>query len=389
LPQSFDDILNSLAEIEGEVRELKEILLANLVMLGEIPAPTFNEAKRIEFLTNRFKEAQIAKNSVDGVGNGVAILKGKENEQNILVTAHVDTVFGTNVDHTIQVQQDVVTGAAVADNSLGLAVLASLPNILEKLDIQLSHNLILLGDTRSLGRGNLEGLRFFLSNFDQPIFAALVIEGIEVGRLSHTSIGMKRGVIHCQVPEAYDWSRFGDASAILTLNEVINRINEIKLPQRPRTSIVMGSMNGGTSFNTTALNATLRFEVRSESSEMVQSIHQRLQEIVDEVSTRSGDSIDMDIFAQREPGGISFSHPLVRNTREIMQQLNIEPRPGPSISELSALIDHNIPSLTLGLTHGDHINETKQSIKIEPIYSGIAQFIGTLLAIDGGYCEED
>lgn len=381
--------MSSLPDIEKEVRQLKEILLANLVMLGEIPAPTFNEGKRIEFLTNRFKEAQIAKNSVDEVGNGIAILKGKQNSQNILIAAHADTVFGTNVDHTINVQPEVVTGAAVADNSLGLAVLASLPNILEKLDIRLKHNLILLGDTRSLGRGNLEGLRFFLSNFGRPIFAGLVIEGIEVGRLSHTSIGMKRGVIHCQVPETYDWSRFGDASAILTVNEVINRINEIKLPQRPRTSIVMGSMNGGTSFNTTALNATLRFEVRSESSEMVQNIHQRLQEIVDEVSSRSGDSIDMDIFAQREPGGISFSHPLVRNTREIMHHLNIEPRPGPSTSELSALIDHKIPSLTLGLTHGDHINETKQSIRIDPIYSGIAQIIGTLLAIDGGYCEED
>ncbi|HET6528451.1 MAG TPA: peptidase dimerization domain-containing protein [Balneolaceae bacterium] len=389
MPQSLDNILNALPGIKEEIRELKEILLANLVMLGEIPAPTFNEGKRIEFLTNRFKEAQISKNSVDEVGNGIAILKGQQNEQNILVTAHADTVFGTNVDHTIQVQPEVVTGAAIADNSLGLAVLASLPNILEKLDIQLNHNLILLGDTRSLGRGNLEGLRFFLSNFSRPIFAGLVVEGIEVGRLSHTSIGMKRGVIHCQVPESYDWSRFGDASAILTVNEVINRINEIKLPQRPRTSIVMGSMNGGTSFNTTALNATLRFEVRSESSEMVQDIHQRLQEIVDEVSSRSGDSINMDIFAQREPGGISFSHPMVRNAREIMRHLDIEPRPGPSTSELSALIDHQIPSLTLGLTHGDHINETKQSIRIEPIYSGIAQIIGTLLAIDGGYCEED
>lgn len=389
MPQSFDDILNSLGNITDSIKNLKEIILANLVMFGEIPAPTFKEHKRIEFLTDRFKEAQISKNSIDEMGNGIAILEGSEGNKNILVVAHADTVFGSNVDHTIQVQPEVAIGAGIGDNSLGLAVLASLPNILEQLDIQLVNNLVLLGATQSLGRGNLQGLRFFLSNFKDEIAAGLAIEGIEIGRLSHISIGMKRGVIHCEVPESYDWSRFGDASAILTLNEVINRINEIKLPQRPRTSIVMGSMKGGTSFNTTALNATLRFEVRSESSEMVQNIHQRLQEIVDEVSSKSGDSINMDIFAQREPGGISFSHPLVRNTKEIMEGLQIEPRPGPSTSELSALIDYNIPSVTLGLTHGDHINETKQGIKIEPIFSGVAQVIGTLLAIDGGFCEED
>jgi di/tripeptidase len=165
------------------------------------------------------------------------------------------------------------------------------------MDIELNHNLILMGASRSLGRGNLEGLRFFLSNFNQPIKAGIGLEGVELGRLSHTSIGMKRGEIVCRVPEEYDWSRFGDASAILTLNEVINHINDLRLPQRPRTSVVMGSIEGGSSFNTTALNAKLQFEIRSESSDMVQDLHQSTEEIVSEVSHRSGDTINLDIFA--------------------------------------------------------------------------------------------
>ncbi|SHE46859.1 Acetylornithine deacetylase/Succinyl-diaminopimelate desuccinylase [Fodinibius roseus] len=388
MEQSFEDILGSLSEIRKTAQELREILLANLVMVGEIPAPTFGEDKRMEFVLNRFKEASITKNSVDEVGNGIGILEGKENSGNVLVVAHADTVFNTKVDHTIQIQPESVTGAGVADNSLGLAVLSTLPTFLEKLDIELNHNLILMGATRSLGRGDLEGLRFFLSNFEQPIKAGVGIEGVELGRLSHTSIGMKRGEITCRVPEEYDWSRFGDASAILTLNEVINHINEIRLPQRPRTSIVMGSIEGGSSFNTTALKAKLQFEIRSESSGMVQDIHRSMEEIVTEVASQSGDTIHLDIFAQREPGGVSFSHPLIRHTRRIMDQLDIAPRPGPSTSELSAFIDKDIPAITLGLTHGDNIHETNESIEIKPIYTGIAQIIGTLLAIDGGYCEE-
>lgn len=358
-------------------------------MAGEIPAPTFEEDERIEFLLNRFKEAELDKNSVDEVGNGIGIIEGEKNNGNILMVAHADTVFGSKIDHTLQVQPDGVTGAGVADNSLGLSVLASIPTFLEELDIKLDHNLILMGATRSLGRGNLEGLRFFLSNFEKPINAGIGIEGVELGRLSHTSIGMKRGEISCRVPEEYDWSRFGDASAILTLNEVINHINEIRLPQRPRTSVVMGSIEGGSSFNTTALKAKLQFEIRSESSEIVQDIHQSMQEIVSEVSSRSGDSINLDIFAQREPGGIPFSHPFIRHTRSIMDKLGIEPRPGPSTSELSAFIDKEIPAITLGLTHGDNIHEINESIEIEPIYTGVAQILGTLLAIDGGYCEEN
>lgn len=392
MPDTFEDILASLDSIEQQARELKEILLANLVMIGEIPAPTFDEEERIEFLLNRFKEAELSQTSIDEVGNGIGILEGEQDangNDNILVVAHADTVFSGKTDHTIEVQPDRATGPGVADNSLGLSVLATLPFLLDKFDIKLQKNLILMGATRSLGRGNLEGLRFFLSNVKRPIEVGIGLEGVELGRLSHTSIGMQRGEITCKVPEEYDWSRFGDASAILTANEVINKINEIRLPQRPRTSIVMGSIEGGTSFNTTALKATLGFEIRSESAEMVSDINRTIQEIVTEVSSKSGDTIELDIFAEREPGGISFSHPLIRHTRQIMDTLEIEPRPGPSTSELSAFIDHDIPAITLGLTHGDHIHEVNENIRIDPVFRGIAQLIGTLLAIDGGYCEED
>lgn len=388
MKSSFNTILDSLPGIENKARELKEILLANLAMIGEIPAPTFKEEERIEFLINRFKESGIQRHSIDQVGNGVGIIKGKNTDKNILLVAHTDTVFDESVDHTIQIQPKKAIGPGVADNSLGLAVLATLPVFLEQLDITLENNLILMAATRSLGRGNLEGLRFFLSNFDEPIKAGIGLEGVELGRLSHTSIGMRRGEVICRIPEQYDWSRFGDASAILTINDVINRINEIQLPQRPRTSIILGSIKGGSSF-TTAREAVLRFEIRSESSEMVEDIHQQIEEIINEISSRSGESIELDIFAQREPGGVPFSHPIVQKTRRIMNQLSIKPRPGPSTSELSAFIDRNIPAITLGITHGSNVRENGEAIGINPIYKGIAQVIGTLQTVDGGYCEED
>lgn len=385
---SAQEILESIREVEPSVRQLREILLGNLVMLGEIPAPTFEEEERIQFLMDRFRQAGLDRRSVDEKGNGVGIIEGSEGNENILLVAHADTVFDKRRDHTIQVTPDRVTGPGVADNSLGVACLATLPHILDNLALRLRNNLVLMGPTRSLGRGNLEGLRFFLSNFDRPIKAGIGIEGVELGRLSHTSIGMKRGVITCKVPEKYDWSRFGESSAILTLNEVINRINEIRTPMRPRTSIIMGSIRGGSSFDTTALKASLQFEIRSESLEWVNEISRQFGDIVTEVASRTGDTVDLDIFAERKPGGIPNSHPLVRRMKQIMESLDIEPYPGPSISELSAFIDRQIPAVTLGLTRGDNLHESGESIRIEPIYKGIAQIIGAIMAIDGGYCDE-
>lgn len=383
---NFEDLKEKLPGIEKNLKSHQEVLLANLVMIGEIPSPTFEENTRLQFLLNRFNEAGLTDSSIDDSGNGVGVLRGSEGDRAILINAHADTVFPSTIDHTMQVADGKITGAGVADNSLGLAVMASLPYILEDLDIALKSDLILLGGVKSLGRGDLQGIRFFLDNHSFRISEAICIEGVELGRLSYSSIGMLRGEITCRVPDSYDWSRFGDASAILTLNEVINKINDIRLPKRPRTSIVMGSIvGGGSSFNTIARDATLGFEVRSESQEVVEDVGQTVEDIVMEVSSKTGDEIELDIFAKRHPGGIPYAHPINQCARAVMESLDIEPRLAPSTSELSALIDKDIPALTLGITRGDRIHKSNETVQIEPMFKGIAQLIGTLIAIDGEY----
>lgn len=383
----FNLLKKKLNGLEEKLKKYRELILANLVMVGEIPAPTFKEEERVKFILNRFDEAGLTDSSIDDQGNGVGILSGKEGKNSILLNAHADTIFSASTDHTMQVSGDSITGPGVADNSLGLAILATLPYILEDLDIPLKKDLVLLAGVKSLGRGNLEGIRFFLENNPFKISDAICLEGIQLGRLSYSSIGMLRGEITCTVPESYDWSRFGDASAILTLNEVINKINDIRLPKRPRTSIVMGSIVGGTSFNTIARDATLGFEVRSESQEVVEKAGETIQDIVMEVSSKTGDQVELDIFAKRTPGGVPFAHPLTNCARTVMDTLDIEPRLAPSTSELSALIDSQIPALTLGITVGERTFKTNETIQIEPIYKGLAQLIGIILAVDGGYCE--
>lgn len=385
--KNLESLEKELPELEKKLKKYREVLLANLVMLGEIPSPTFEEQNRINFILDRFDEAGLTDSSMDGGGNGIGVLSGKTGNKAILLNAHADTIFSAKTDHTMQVSGESITGPGVADNSLGLAVLATLPYILEDLEIELDSDLVLLCGAKSLGRGNLEGIRFFLENNTLDISNAICIEGIQLGRLSYSSLGMLRGEITCSVPESYDWSRFGDASAILTLNEIINKLNDMRLPQRPRTSIVMGSISGGTSFNTIARDATLGFEVRSESQEVVENAGKTIHDIVMEVSSRTGDRIELDIFAKRTPGGIPYAHPLTNCARTVMKSLNIEPRLAPSISELSALIDEDIPALTLGITKGESTFKTNETIEIEPIYKGLAQLIGTIIAADGGYCE--
>jgi len=386
--KDLDAIIKMLPDYEQTAKRLNEVLLANLVMVGEIPAPTFNEQERVDFIINRFKEGKLDSQWVDEGGNAVGSIEGNEGDKNILVVAHADTVFTAEVDHTLKVKPEQVIGPGVADNSLGLSVLTTLPLYLEEAGITLNDNLILVATTRSLGRGNLKGLRSFLSNFKHPIRAGLSLEGAQIGRLSHTSIGMLRAEIRCVMPDTYDWTRFGRAGAILALNDLINHINKIETPQRPKSRIVFSSIRAGSSF-TTAKRATLRFEIRSESLDIVNRVENRLREIIKQVSSQSAAIFELEILAERRPGGTNFTHPLVQNAHRILEELNIESKPGPSTSALSTFIEHEIPAITLGISEGSNIRNENEWVKIEPVSTGIAQVIATIQAIDGGFCEED
>lgn len=382
------EILEQLPAIHSRIHELRETILADVVMIGEIPAPTFHEERRVEFLINRFTESGLQNCSTDEVGNALGILPGTSGNRNILIVAHMDTDYDASVDHTISVHTNTIVGPGVGDNAVGVASLATLPFLLEHLGIELRSNLVMMGSARSIGRGDLAGLRFFLENTDIPITNGVCVEGVMLGRLSYSSIGMMRCEISYKVPEEYDWTRFGAVGAIVTINEVMNRILEIPLPRRPRTSIVLGSIHGGTAYNTIATEAILRFEIRSESGEMVAELSQRIADIAAEVSSHSGAEVSFNIFAQRRPGGIQFAHPFAVHAREIMKNLDINPRIAPSTSELSAFIDKSIPAVTIGLTNAEDLAKPTESIEIEPTYTGLAQLIGLILAIDRGYCDE-
>ena len=58
-------------------------------------------------------------------------------DRNILLVAHTDTPVAATVDHTVMVQPERVIGPSVADNALGLAVVAALPAVLERLGLTL------------------------------------------------------------------------------------------------------------------------------------------------------------------------------------------------------------------------------------------------------------
>ena len=366
------------------------MVLANTVMSAEIPSPTMDEGDLVRHLCDRFNESGLLNISSDEAGNAIGLLPGKRGKdgKNILVAAHVDKVWERGIDHTMTVTAEHITGPGIADNSLGVGAVVSLPLILEKLGIELEHNVILLGASRSMGRGDLGGLRFFLENTQSPVASAICVEGIEIGRLSYSSLGMNRCEVRVRVDDDLPSTGWGSSGAVPVLSRVIDSLLAIPLPQRPKTEIIMGSILAGTTYNVPPAKATLRFEVRSETPGEVARVREAIDELVAVVNAEEAVTAELRILARRRPGGINFSHPLVKSVRETHAALGIETYVTPSISELSVLLDADIPSVTLGITHGTNKHATDERVEIEPIFTGLAQIIAVLLHLDESLSDE-
>ncbi len=384
--ESFrEPIPGAVADYVSALVALREQVLANTIICAEIPAPTFGEAALVRFMRDRFTESGLQQVSEDEKGNASAVLPGTLGNKagNILVAAHVDKIWDSTVNHTVTVSPSHLSGPGVADNSLGAGTVVSLPRILEFLGIRLRNNLVLLGATRSMGKGDLEGIRFFLDNTRMAVASAVCIEGVQLGRLSYSCLGMNRGEIEVRTVEADEWQPRRAGTAISEMNRIVQRILAIPIPSEPRTSIILGSISAGSGFNVPPTRALLRFEVRSEAPGMVASIREQIEEIIEEANAEQPVRATLRIVARRRPGSIGFSHPLVRATRSIMEDLQLQPAILPSTSALSVLLERDIPSLTLGVTHGEHKHDLDEQIEIEPIFRGLAQITGVLQYIDG------
>jgi len=72
--------LQNLATYSDANRGIRETISANIVFLGQIPAPTFHERQRaIEFMDRRVKNP-VDECTTDGYQNPIGIIRGQKND---------------------------------------------------------------------------------------------------------------------------------------------------------------------------------------------------------------------------------------------------------------------------------------------------------------------
>ncbi|MGD8520454.1 MAG: hypothetical protein PVF56_04855 [Desulfobacterales bacterium] len=389
----MNDFLKKLPDLVEEIKSLKDIIITNIVLIGQTPAPTFKEKRRAKVFMDRLAEFQVDECTTDGYRNPIGIVRGKSSgtKPPIFVLAHLDTFYQSydkDLVFNYTIKHDAITGPGILDNSVGVGVLASLPVIFKELNLQFESDIVLAGTIQSIGKGNLRGVRHLLKTWPTPIRGGICLEGIELGRLNYYSDGMIRGEIECSISKQKGIFLKFTPNAILILNEVINEILNLRLSQRPRSRIVIGKISGGANHGKVAYDGKLGFEIRSDSYKMVKKIYGDIKDIVEGIGHENEVDLNLKTISNLRSARLKYNHPLVKSAAAVLENLGIKPISKSTESALSIFLSHKIPTLTLGITHGVNYYMDNATMEIEPMFKGIAQIIGVLKAIDSGVCDE-
>jgi acetylornithine deacetylase/succinyl-diaminopimelate desuccinylase-like protein len=390
----MEDYLTQLNAYMDKIKAVKEIILTNIVLMGQTPCTPERDSRsgkspRARVFFERLNDGHADECSVDSFGNPYAIVKGSSGAKPpIMLVAHMDTTYQNSGELLYSVTERSVEGPGLLDNSLGVGVLMSIPQLVKTLELSFQSDIYLIGLPESLYHGNLKSIRRVLKSWHRPVRAALCIEGGERGRLNYFSNSTIRAEVGCDVPKEIGLADKNGINAIVIVNEVINRILEIRLPQRPRTNIVLGRINSGTRYGKAPLYAQLGFEVHSQSDNIVEEVIDTVDEICGSVSHQTGVKIDLARLSTVKSARLTYHHPLVQCAMRVMDTLDIEPRFEPSQSELSVFLSHKIPAITLGIAHGENYQKEEERADIDSMFKGIAQVIGMLAAIDQGVCDD-
>jgi tripeptide aminopeptidase len=94
-------------------------LLDDILAIAQIPAPTFSESARIDWIERRLSASPGALRR-DGVGN--LLWTWGDGRPELMLAAHVDTVFGPETVLSCRREGSWLVGPGVGDNAAAIAV---------------------------------------------------------------------------------------------------------------------------------------------------------------------------------------------------------------------------------------------------------------------------
>ncbi|MGE5073724.1 MAG: M20/M25/M40 family metallo-hydrolase [Anaerolineae bacterium] len=351
-----------------------ERLLDLAVRIQQIPAPTFAEKARAEFVHALFVEEGLVDVAIDELGNVYGRLPGTRAGRPLIVSAHLDTVFPVDTPLDSVRDDERLHGPGIGDNSLGVASLFGLLWALRERGTARAGDVWFVANVGEEGLGNLRGMKAVVDRFGSNVKAYLVVEGTALAHVYHRAIAVQRYRVTVRTAGGHSWSDYGQPSAIHELARIVTHMAGLPIPASPRSSLNVGLISGGTGVNVVAPEARLDLDVRSESPEALDGLVRRVRDIV-AAANRDGVTSSMERIGERPAGQIPQDHPLIKLAEACLAEQGLKATFTSGSTDANIPLSRGYPALVLGVTTGGGAHTVQEYIDIPPIEIGMEQLV--------------
>jgi di/tripeptidase len=196
-------------------------------------------------------------------------------------------------------------------------------------------------------------------------------------------LGVQRYRIQVNTPGGHSWVDYGKPSAVHELVLLASRLVGLSLPKKPRTSLNIGVISGGTSVNTIAATATLELDLRSENVNVLTDLSSEIQHQVQSL-LREQVGVECTLIGQRPAGKLSSRHPLVLLAQRCLETQGVPAPLNIGSTDANAPLSQGLPAVCVGLTRGSGAHTLQEQILTSSLAQGLNQLA---MLVNGAYRE--
>jgi acetylornithine deacetylase/succinyl-diaminopimelate desuccinylase-like protein len=360
MPDSIDAVLahERVRAARYHIERSDELTLARQAALSAVPAPTGAEGPRGARLAELFREVGLVDVAADEVGN-VTGWAGARRDNPVVLSAHLDTVFGPELDVSVERRATRLEGPGIADNARGLAALVAVAEALVRARVTTVRPVLFAATVGEEGSGDLRGVKHLLNGGRVTVkpFAFIALDGAGMERIVHRALGSRRYRAAYRGPGGHSWGAFGVANPANAVGRAVAPLADLPAQHSPRSTCAVVRLGGGTGLNSIPQEAWLDLDLRSEDpraltqlDETVQGILARARDEENDRRTRGTPALQLDLrrVGDRPSGLTPRAHPLVQAAIAATRALGRPHELACASTDANVPIALGVPAIALG-----------------------------------------
>ena len=344
----------AVAKAVEAVRRIEAATIDEQVRLCEIPAPPFKERTRAEAYRQALEQLGLQDVRFDAVGNVIGVRPGASATPNVVLSAHLDTVFPEETDVRVKRTGARISGPGIGDNCRGLAVVLAVVRALNEAGVRTPGTLTIVATVGEEGLGDLRGVKHLFDRELQGRVDAFVSVDGAGHMITHGAVGSRRYRITFKGPGGHSFGAFGTPNPAHALGRAIARFADLKVPAEPRTTFNVGRIGGGTSVNAIPFEAWMEVDLRSVDPAALAALDAAFHKVLDAALAdeharwgRGGLELDRRNVGNRPAGRVPPSAPIVSAAVKASEAVGLPVGLDESSTDANYPISLGIPALTI------------------------------------------